>query len=432
MSEFRFKKISQIAFATALLIGLWWPNSMAQTNRQQLEAKRKKVEQDIAENKRILLSTQKEKRNTLHQLTTINKIIEQRTELIEGIQTEIIVADGDIFTQTMRLETLKFQYEREKEKLHKTIRKAYKTRKSSREIVFLFSSNNVKQALKRWKFLKKVSDYRRNQVANIQIQAQQVSDAISELNHTKKQKVILLTTKEREKQELESDKSTKQKLVVELSSREKELREKIRENERQVAKLNREISKAIAREIEAERRRQKREIAKAAPGKSGAKGGKTNNSNAASSTEFALTPEAKALSLSFENNKGGLPWPVERGFISQGFGRHRHPEFQDIEEVNNGIDITTPKNSTVKAVFKGTVSAILSIPGQGEAVLVNHGAYFTVYSRLSDVFVQKGQILSNGDKIGKVMTDDDDKCILQFQIWEGQEKQNPQYWIKSR
>ena len=426
MSEFRFKKISQIAFATALLVGFWWPNSMAQTNRQQLEAKRKKVEQDIAENKRILLSTQKEKRNTLHQLTTINKIIEQRTELIEGIQTEIIVTDGDIFTQTMRLETLKFDYEREKEKLLKTVRKAYKTRKSSREIVFLYSSNNFKQALKRWKYLKKLSDYRKHQVASIQIQAQQVSDAISELNHTKKQKVTLLTAKEREKQELETDKTTKQKLVVELSSREKELREKIRENERQVAKLNREISKAIAREIEAERRRQKREIAKAAPGKSSSKVNK-NNSNESSSSENALTPEAKALSLSFENNKGGLPWPVERGFISQGFGRHRHPEFQDIEEVNNGIDITTPKNATVKSVFKGTVSAILSIPGQGEAVLVNHGAYFTVYSRLSDVFVQKGQIISNGEKIGRVMTDDDDKCILQFQIWEGQEKQNPQY-----
>lgn len=431
MSEFRFRKISQIAFATALVVGFWWPNSMAQTNRQQLEAKRKKVEQDIAENKRILISTQKEKRNTLHQLTTINKIIEQRTELIEGIQTEIIVTDGDIFTQTMRLETLKFDYEREKEKLLKTVRKAYKTRKSSREIVFLYSSNNFKQALKRWKYLKRLSDYRKQQVAYIQIQAQKVSDAISELNHTKKQKVTLLTAKEREKQELETDKSTKQKLVVELSSREKELREKIRENERQVAKLNREISKAIAREIEAERRRQKREIAKAAPGKSSSRTNK-NSTNESSTSENALTPEAKALSLSFENNKGGLPWPVERGFISQGFGRHRHPEFQDIEEVNNGIDITTPKNSTVKSVFKGTVSAILSIPGQGEAVLVNHGAYFTVYSRLSDVFVQKGQIISNGEKIGRVMTDDDDKCILQFQIWEGQEKQNPQYWIKSR
>ena len=401
---------------------------MAQTNRQQLEQKRRKVEQEIAENKKILLSTQKEKRNTLHQLTTINKIIEQRTELIENIQVEIIATDGDIFSQTQRLETLKFDYEREKTKLNKTIRKAYKTRKSGKELFFIFTSNNVKQALRRWKYLRKLSDYRRNLVANIQVQAQIVSDAISELNHTRKQKVVLLSSKETEKKELETDKTTKQKLVVELSSKEKELREKIKENERQVSKLNREISRAIAKEIEAERRRQKREIAKSAPDRTGNKKAKYNSS----SSENALTPESKALSVSFENNRGGLPWPVERGFISQGFGRHRHPEFQDIEEVNNGVDITTPKNTTVKAVFKGTVSAILSIPGQGEAILVNHGEYFTVYSRLSDVLVQRGQIISVGEKIGRVMTDDEDKNILQFQIWQGQEKQNPQNWLKSR
>ena len=169
-------------------------------------------------------------------------------------------------------------------------------------------------------------------------------------------------------------------------------------------------------------------MAKSAPDRTGNKKSKYNSS----SSENALTPESKALSVMFENNRGGLPWPVERGFISQGFGRHRHPEFQDIEEVNNGIDITTPKNTTVKAVFKGTVSAILSIPGQGEAILVNHGEYFTVYSRLSDVFVQRGQIISVGEKIGRVMTDDEDKNILQFQIWQGQEKQNPQNWLKSR
>jgi septal ring factor EnvC (AmiA/AmiB activator) len=428
MSAFRFKKISQFFIATAFVIGICWPKSMAQTNRQQLEQKRRKVEQEIAENKKILLSTQKEKRNTLHQLTTINKIIEQRTELIENIQVEIIATDGDIFSQSERLETLKFDYEREKIKLNKTIRKAYKTRKSGKELFFIFTSNNVKQALRRWKYLRKLSDYRRNLVSSIQIQAQQVSDALAELNHTRKQKVVLLSSKETEKKELETDKTTKQKLVVELSSKEKELREKIKENERQVSKLNREISRAIAKEIEAERRRQKREVAKSAPDRTGNKKAKYNSS----SSENALTPESKALSVSFENNRGGLPWPVERGFISQGFGRHRHPEFQDIEEVNNGIDITTPKNTTVKAVFKGTVSAILSIPGQGEAILVNHGEYFTVYSRLSDVFVQRGQIISVGEKIGRVMTDDDDKNILQFQIWQGQEKQNPQNWLKSR
>jgi septal ring factor EnvC (AmiA/AmiB activator) len=215
-----------------------------------------------------------------------------------------------------------------------------------------------------------------------------------------------------------------------LSAREKELREKIKENERQVARLNREISRAIAREIESERQKQRRQMAKAAPNRNNSSKNSKSSTNA--NAENALTPEAMALSASFVSNKGGLPWPVERGYISQGFGTHQHPQFEDVNEVNNGVDISTPPKSTVKAVFKGTVSAILAIPGQGEAILVNHGEFFTVYSRLSDVYVQKGQIINLGDKLGRVMTDDEDKTILQFQIWEGQNKQNPQNWLKPR
>ena len=428
MKRWMSPKIKSCILLLLFSLDIIQPIIFAQTSRQQLEAKRRKVEADIAENRRILQNTEKQKKTTLHQLTTINHIIEQRTELIANIQDEIVITDGDIFTQSMRLETLKQDFDSEKERLRKTIIKAYKTRKSSREIVFLFSSNNVKQALKRWKYLKKLSEYRKHQIDNIRVQAQLVSDAIADLNHVKHQKVVLLSSKEREKKELEVDKETKQTLVVKLSEREKELREKIKENERQVARLNREISKAIAREIEAERQRQRRQLAKNAPNRNNSK----KNNTTTSSTEMALTPEAMALSASFSNNKGGLPWPVERGYISQGFGRHRHAELEDVEEINNGVDITTSKNQLVKAVFKGTVSAILSIPGQGQAILVNHGEYFTVYSRLSDVFVQKGQIISNGEKLGRVMTDDEDKSILQFQVWQGQNKQNPQNWLKSR
>jgi septal ring factor EnvC (AmiA/AmiB activator) len=145
-----------------------------------------------------------------------------------------------------------------------------------------------------------------------------------------------------------------------------------------------------------------------------------------------MTPAALALSESFASNKGILPWPVERGYISQNFGTYPHPEFQNITLQNNGIDISTSKGSNAKCVFKGTVSAILSIPGEGQAILVNHGEYFTVYSRLEEVFVHKGEQISVGTNLGKIMQDDEGKYILQFQLWEGQEKQNPQTWLKRR
>ncbi len=206
-------------------------------------------------------------------------------------------------------------------------------------------------------------------------------------------------------------------MVSELSKKEDSLNNRIAQKQKQMAQLNAAIKKAIAREIEAERKRREREAAR-----------RKKSGNTASSK----TPRSSALSSSFKKNKGNLPWPVSQGFVSQTFGVHKHPEFKNITLQNNGIDITTTPGQSVKTVFKGTVSAILSIPGEGDAVLVNHGDYFSVYSRMSSINVSKGQKLNVGDVLGKVMTDDDGKAVLQFQVWEGQTKQNPETWLKGR
>ena len=246
------------------------------------------------------------------------------------------------------------------------------------------------------------------------------------MNVIKAEKTSLLGTKEKEKQKLEIDKESKVQMVKTLSEKENELQDKIRQKRKQMAKLDRAIKLAIAREIEAERKRQARNSQRTSTSSKSSGSAKTERS------ESSLTPESRALSNSFSANRGGLPWPVDRGFISQHFGVHAHPEFKNITLENNGVDITTSSGSRAKAVFKGTVSAILSIPGQGEAVLVNHGEYFTVYSRLSSVTVSKGEQISTGTTIGQIMEDDDGKYVLQFQVWQGQDKQNPEGWLKSR
>jgi septal ring factor EnvC (AmiA/AmiB activator) len=229
---------------------------------------------------------------------------------------------------------------------------------------------------------------------------------------------------ESETKELEVDKKSKQNLVQQLSGREEELRDRIRSNEKAIARLNNEISRLIAKEIEAERKRKARASTTAAKARTG-KGNSGANEN-------TLSPQARAIGGAFSKNRGNLPWPVDRGFISQTFGVHEHPDLEGITTVNNGVDITSPKGALASAVFEGTVSAILNIPGQGQAVLVNHGEYFTVYAHLSVVLVEKGQVLRMNQHIGKVMTDDDGKAVLQFQIWEGQEKQNPKSWLRGR
>lgn len=391
-------------------------NLQAQS-RKSLEAKRKKVQREIAQSQRILKSTQNKKQATLHQLNTLNRIIEQREELIDNLEKEVVATETEIVKQFEVLNVLQEELEREKKQLKETVRKAYKTRKSGREMAFLFSSDNVKQAVRRWKYLRRVSDHRRMQIAQLNDQQIKVENALNALNKIRSEKTNLLIAQESERKKLEIDKKSKTNLVNELSQKEDSLNERIKQKQKQMAQLNAAIKKAIEREIEAERKRREREAARR----------KKNKTN----TTTAKTPESTVLSNSFKSNKGRLPWPVSQGFISQTFGVHQHPEFKNITLQNNGIDITTNSGQTVKAVFKGTVSAILSIPGEGDAVLLNHGDYFSVYSRMSEITVSKGQQIEVGQVLGKVMSEDG-KSVLQFQIWEGQSKQNPQSWLKGR
>lgn len=413
--------VKKILLILLLLLGICPSDSFAQS-RKQLEAKRKKMQREISEQRKALSNTQQEKTVTLDKLNSLNQIIQQRQVVINNLGLEIRSVNYELTQKQKYRDSLTQENNLQKQKLRKTVLKAYKTRKSGREIAFVFSSKSISQAMRRWKYLRKISAYRRHQISTIIAQSEALGKIIEQLEGVKQEKSVLMHENESETKELEVDKKSKQNLVQALSGKEEELRDRIRSNEKAIARLNNEISRLIAKEIEAERKRKARassSAAKARTGKSGA-------------NENTLSPQARSIGGAFSKNRGNLPWPVDRGFITQTFGVHQHPDLEGITTVNNGVDITSPKGALASAVFEGTVSAILNIPGQGQAVLVNHGEYFTVYAHLSVVLVEKGQVIRMNQHIGKVMTDDDGKAVLQFQIWEGQEKQNPQSWLRDR
>jgi septal ring factor EnvC (AmiA/AmiB activator) len=399
-------------------------------SRKQLEAKRKKMQEDIAYTRRILEKTRAKKSAALHNLNTLNVIIKEQTEVITGLKDEIQETDVEIAQRNQRLKELQEAFEQEKMRMRKTIVKAYKTRKNANEVAFVFASESFRQALRRLKYLKKLSEYRSFLIGRIEDSKDSVQSGLVALESTRQEKNVLLTDEQREKNALEKDKQDKSKVVKTLNQEEKQLRKKIRDNEANIAKLNSAISRMIAQEIEAARKKAEKE-AKKSGGKT-ASSGKKEGSTKSSSSALTSTPEAKELSNNFASNKGALPWPVDKGYVSQTFGAHAHPDLAGITLVNNGVDITTAEGGTARAVFRGTVSAIINIPGQEKAVLINHGEYYTVYSRLSDVYVTKGQAVSAKTSLGKVWTDGDGKTVLQFQVWKGQEKQNPGSWLASK
>lgn len=151
---------------------------------------------------------------------------------------------------------------------------------------------------------------------------------------------------------------------------------------------------------------------------------------------IALTAEERNLASSFAANKGKLPWPVSNGYISDRFGKNKHPVFNIYTE-NYGIDIKTKKGTPAYAIFAGEVSSVIYIPGAGQTVLVNHGSFYTVYSKLSNVNVKKGQKIKLKQVLGKVTTDESGNTKVHLEIWKvgangSPQKVNPETWVKGR
>jgi murein hydrolase activator len=213
----------------------------------------------------------------------------------------------------------------------------------------------------------------------------------------------------------------------------------VEKNKKAARQLDKAIGDIIRREIEIARKKaeeeEKKKAAAAAANSPGTRstgikvttttvnvpGTARNNapaSNAAPSYALSLTPEVTALSNNFQANRGRLPWPVEKGFISEPFGKHAHAVAEKVMVENEGLEIQTSAGAQVRAIFDGTVTGITYIPGMGQLVIITHGNYFTAYSRISNIAVKKGDQVHMKQVIGTVILNDDGSPVVHFELWK--------------
>lgn len=343
-----------------------------------------------------------------------------REALIQTVNQEIQGIDVQIFTKREDIANIELDLDVRKKEYADMLYLAYKSKRTFDPLTFILSASSFHQAARRIEFLRSLGTSRSLQMELIRQTQEQLQDELSKLELIRTEKSSLLSKKETEKTELEQDKSEENELVSTLKTKEKELKKELAAKQKAAKKLNDEINRIIEEEIrrqrEDERKRQEKE-------NKGTKG-------STKTTEMAMTPEVAALSASFNANKGKLPWPVEKGFIIKSFGEHRHPTLPNVKTVNNGIDIVTTDGSDARAVFQGEVRAIFNVPGMQNAVMVNHGEFFTVYTHLESVYVKKGDKVNTKQALGKVYKDPEDaKSIVHFELWQGNTKQNPELWI---
>lgn len=402
------KKSSKYCFI--FLIGCLFSVTLFGQSKTELEKKKKKLLSEINYTNKLLKETEKTKKNSLDQLNVLSTKINQRQALINTLSAQSMLLNKEIKKLEEEINRLEKTLQLLKDEYAKMIYYAFKNRSPYSKLMFVFAADNFNQAYKRLKYLQQYTDFRKEQVQNIIATKTELEKKIAALEEKKKEKQSIIVEKEMENQSLIGEKLKKQEVVQSLQSKEQELKKQLAEKRAASLKLQ----KAIERIIEEEIRKAKEAAEKA--GKS--------------SKGYPLTPEAQELSNSFSANKGSLPWPVKEGVITEKFGQHPHPVLEGIMVNNNGIDISTTKNAMARAIFEGEVSSVAIIPGEGKVVMVRHGAYLTVYSYMSEVFVKKGDKVSTKQNLGVLVEQPGkSKSELHLEIWKGLTKLNPEYWI---
>jgi septal ring factor EnvC (AmiA/AmiB activator) len=303
---------------------------------------------------------------------------------------------------------------------------AYRTMNGHNKLMFIFSARDFNQAYQRLKYYQQYASYRRQQAERIESTKKAIHAHRQNLEATKIEKITLVQSKQTEKQKLDREKTEKANAVKDLSAKEKQLLAKLKTKQQAAQKLENAIQKLIADDIRASEERAKKKEAKekkaGIPAKTVSKAGVMD-----------YTPREKELSTSFSANRGRLPWPCDKGFISGSFGEHAHPVLEHVKVKNNGIDIMTEPGSAVKSVYGGKVSRVMSFSSYNYVVIIRHGEYLTVYSNLDEVSVHDGQDVTTKQPIGKVHANPgDQKSELHFELWHGKVIQNPENWLAGR
>jgi septal ring factor EnvC (AmiA/AmiB activator) len=305
--------------------------------------------------------------------------------------------------------------------------KSYKSRSEQSRAMFLLSSENFLQAYKRAQYMKQYASYRKMQGQEIEGKTKQLVGFTNKIVVQKSEKEKLIVENEKEKQELEKEKQEQEKIAAKIQKEKGKITAEIKKKQQETRKIDSQIQKLVREAIAAANRK-----TAAANAKSNPKTTAAEKKAIESSTKIVLTPEGKLISDKFQSNKGRLPWPVEKGAITLGYGDQPHPVFKSLIVHNSGIEISTESGATARAVFAGEVAQVQQITPLKKAVLIKHGDFFTIYQNLSTVNVQVGDKVSAKETLGKIRTDADGQTILKFLVSQNSVYFNPTSWLSGK
>jgi septal ring factor EnvC (AmiA/AmiB activator) len=425
--------------------------SYAQQDQQQLKKEQQKLEKRISNTKKLLNKVKNNSQASLNEIRLIENQIKTREALVHLFDNQVRSAEIKMVQKKLEVKRLIARLKQLKQQYRKMFLYAYKHRGNYNKAMFLLSSNDYNEALRRNRYLKKVAAIQQKQVALIKQHQDLISKEINQIEDEKQIKELALEEKKLERAAIEKDKFKKEKSYEKFKKEEQALIAQLKEDEKKKIQLKKQIDAAIRADIAREKAREaarQAELAKANAAKpkpaeqtatqtaaSPKTGGAKPATTAAPAPKVVATPvstDGAAIGRSFEANRGRLPWPVDNGSVTERFGRNYHPTLSGVEWNNNGIDITCNRGSRVRAVFEGEVTTVFSVPGAGKVVIIKHGAYRTVYGNLAETYVSVGSKVNTKQAIGSLLNDGG-VSICHFEVHQvvgvNPVTLNPSLWI---
>lgn len=378
-------------------------------SREELEQRNKEILKNIDIAKETLDQTGSKKKNTLDELDALNQLVSMRKAYIRSLEEEIGYIEEDAKELSGVISSMERDLDSLKSEYAEMLYQSSKVKNNISQATLLLSSRSYNQLSLRLRFLEQFSDARRNQVEKIKAVKTSLERRNNDLKEKQKQKQQKLEDIRQEKQKLDKLKKQQADMVKELSQKEEQLNKRLDKLRKEQEKVQMLIQQAIEEEL----RRQKEERKKKE-----------------ASGQYVDRRGDKIISEKFEVNKGRLPWPLGKCFVSRNFGMQPHPQIKGVKVNNIGLTLRTPSVETpVQSVFKGKVITVAEVPGAGMVVMIRHGEYFTVYSGLKQVKVKVGDEVEAKHHLGAVRVKSGGVTEMDFQIWKGKKPLDPDPWL---
>lgn len=393
------RKILLIAVAALTLI----PSAYGQKSKSSTQSKLNAVKKEIAALDGRIKANESQSADALSRLTLTRKKIDAGKVLVSTISAELDSINAQIAEKQIEVAQAERNLVEMKNTYEKIVKTAYLNRNKRSTFLLVLSGADFPQMMRRAIYISNASSKLQEQALVILHEKESLEISLNELDLLRKESQTLLNQRNTELNDLRSAEKKEQREINSLKSKRKSYERQLRQKQKEAESLNATLKKLIEQEMAATKKSSSKSPA--------SKGSKKTSVN-------------PALSNAFAKSKGKLPYPAD-GTVVASFGEHYHPVYTKVKlPFNNGCNIATSAGAAVKAIYEGTVSNVVVIPGYNQCVLVQHGDYYTFYCKLSAVRVKAGDKVKQGTILGTVDNE------LHFQLWKGGDPQDPELWIK--